>query len=138
EGKMSVIGISCGNDSLAFVVIDGKPESFTVIDCETLDLKKHVEKGSLLDTAKYSVETAIKKHKVRKAALLVTDMALMGGSTHPVKHQIEGVLMYNFFKEKIPFEEYNRKRLKKLNNLKKDDDLKSFVKNQYAEECDRG
>jgi len=63
--------------------------------------------------------------------------------THPVKHQIEGVILHSFFKEGISFIEYNRKKLgstlqRKLTGLMKNNDIKKFIKNNYILQCSKG
>jgi hypothetical protein len=35
--ECGLLGILCGNDSLSYVVVDGKPDSPKVIECETID-----------------------------------------------------------------------------------------------------
>jgi Holliday junction resolvasome RuvABC endonuclease subunit len=141
---MAVIGISCDNDNISYVVIDGTPDSPKILECETHRFKTNV-KGELLDSAKYRIETVVNTHKIKKAAVLVVDSTYGKGqntSTHPVKHQIEGVILHSFYKQGILFTEYNRKKLKstlqkKLNGFKKADDVKNFIKGNYAEECGR-
>jgi len=138
---MAVLGISCNNDNILYVVTDGTPNSPGILECETYHFETNA-KGELLDSAKYRIETVVKTHKIKKAAVLVVDTTYGKGkntSTHPVKHQIEGVILHSFYKQGILFTEYNRKKLKstlqkKLNGFKADD-VKKFIKGNYAEEC---
>ncbi|MCX5719985.1 MAG: hypothetical protein NT055_08550 [Nitrospirae bacterium] len=140
---MAVIGIFCDNNSISYIVIDGKPDSPKILECETDHLIQN-EKGKLLDSANHRIEILIKEHKITKAAILVVDTTYGKGqntATHPVKHQIEGVILHKLFKDGVFFTEYNRKKLntifrKKFNNTK--DNIKNFVQNNYQEECNRG
>lgn len=140
---MAVIGISCDNDSLSYVVLDGTINSLKILDCETYPLKQ-IEKGKLLDAAHHRIETLIKEHKISQAAVLVVDTTFGTGqntATHPIKHQIEGVILHKLFKDNILCMEYNRKKLnsllqKKLN--KPIDNIKTFIKNNYLCECSKG
>jgi Holliday junction resolvasome RuvABC endonuclease subunit len=142
---MAVIGISCDNNSISYVVVDEKTDSPKILECETYHFETNA-KGELLDSAKYRTETVVKTHKIKKAAALVVDTTYGKGqntNTHPVKHQIEGVILHSFYKQGILFTEYNRKKLKstlqkKLNGFKKTDDVKDFIKGNYAEECGKG
>jgi len=139
---VAIIGISCDNDNISYVVIDGTANSPKVLDCETYPLKQ-IEKGELLDSANHRIETLIKKHQITKAAILVVDKIIGSTKTHPVKHQIEGVIIYKFFKERIPCIEYSRN--KKLttdfkNKLNISIDLKpskidKFIEERFSELC---
>lgn len=140
---MTIIGISCDNDNISYVVIDGTANSPKILDCETYPLQQ-IEKGKLLDSANYRIATLIKEHQITEAALLVKDTTYGKGhntATHPVKHQIEGVILHKLFKEGVLFTEYNKKKLntilqKKLK--KREDEIKDFIQNNYPEECNRG
>ena len=106
---MAIIGISCDNDNISYVVIDGTANSPKVLNSETYPLNQ-IEKGKLLDSANHRIETIIKEHQIKKAVLLVIDKIIGSTKTHPVKHQIEGVIIYKFFKESIPCIEYSRNK----------------------------
>ena len=117
---MSVLGIACDNDKISYVVVNGSLNSPKILENETYRLPK-TEKGKLLDSANSRIEALLNSHKINVAVLLVIDKTYGKGhntSTHPVKHQIEGCIMYRFFKEGTPFIEYNRTS-KSLNDLKK-------------------
>ena len=139
---MAVIGISCDNDSLSYVILDGTVNSPQVLTCETYPLKQ-IEKGKLLDSANHRIETLIKEHQITKAAILVVDKIIGSTKTHPVKHQIEGVIIYKFFKESILCIEYsrNKKLTTDLNNkLNISIDLKpskidKFIEEKFSELC---
>ena len=88
---MAIIGISCDNENISYVVIDGTAKSPKILACETYPLKQ-IEKGKLLDSANHRIETLIIKHQITKAAVLVIDTTYGKGQntpTHPVKHQID-------------------------------------------------
>jgi len=141
---MAVLGISCNNDNISYVVTDGTPNSPRILESETYHFETNA-KGELLDSAKYRIETVVNTHKIKKAAVLVVDTTYGKGqntSTHPVKHQIEGVILHSFYKQGILFTEYNRKKLKStlqknMNGFKKADDVKNFIKGNYTEVCGR-
>ncbi len=147
---MAIIGISCDNDNISYVVIDGTANSPKILDCETYPLKQ-IEKGKLLDSANHRIATLIKKHQITTAALLVIDTTYGKGlntATHPIKHQIEGVILHKLFKDGVFFTEYNRKKIKTILRKKfnisrdkiKDKDfiIKDFIQKNYPEECNSG
>jgi Holliday junction resolvasome RuvABC endonuclease subunit len=137
---MAVIGISCDNNSLSYAILDGTVNSPNVLDCETYPLKQ-IEKGKLLDAAHHRIETLKNEHNISHAAILVVDTTFGTGqntATHPIKHQIEGVILHKLFKDGVFFTEYNRKKLKKFHNLKDKIKIKDFIQNNYPEECNRG
>ena len=103
---MAVIGISCDTDSISYIILDGTSEKPKLIECETHYLKQP-QKGALLDSAKHRIEAVAEKYKVKKAAFLVVDTTYGKGvntKTHPVKHQLEGVLMHSFLKKGMSLE----------------------------------
>ena len=63
---MAVIGISCDNNSISYVVVDEKTDSPKILECETYHFETNA-KGELLDSAKYRIETVVKTHKNKKA-----------------------------------------------------------------------
>lgn len=142
---MTVIGITCDNDSFSYAVIKGEPDSPEVIESETHHLKQS-EKGKLLDSANHRIDALVNSHRIKRAVFLVVDKTYGKGhntDTHPVKHQIEGCLIYKFFKENIPCIEYNRtKKLvialeKKLSESIdcKPAEIEKFIRNKFADAC---
>jgi len=135
---MPVLGISCDNDSISYVVIDGKPNSPKILECETHPLKQ-TDKGKLLDSANYRIDVVISTHSVKRVALLVIDKIIGSTKTHPVKHQIEGVIIYRLFKKLIPCVEYSRNKklttdLKEKLNISHDirpKEINKFIEEKY-------
>ena len=109
---MAVTGIFCENNSISYVVLNGTPKSPNILHSETYPLKK-IEKGDLLDTAISRIENLIASYRIKKATLLVVDKTYGKGHntlTHPVKHQIEGCIIYKFFNKGIQCVEFNRNK----------------------------
>lgn len=142
---MAVIGISCDNNSISYVVVDGKPDSPKILECETYPLRQ-IEKGKLLDATNNRIKTLISNYTIERVAILVVDKIFGKGhntDTHPVKHQIEGCIIYKFFEETIPCIEYNRnsklvselgKKLKKSVNYKPSE-IEKFIKEKFDYIC---
>jgi len=139
---MAVIGISCDNDNISYVVIDGTPDSPKILECETHRFKTNV-KGELLDSANHRIDALIRTHNIKTAVLLVIDKIIGSTKTYPVKHQIEGVIIYKLFKENIPCIEYSRNKnlttdLKKKLNISLDlkpSKIDKFIEEKYSETC---
>ena len=107
---MSVIGISCDNDKVTYVVITGSVGSPKILESETYALN-HIEKGKLLDSAVHRIANIIEKYSPEKAAVLIVDKVFKSTKTHPPKHQLEGVIIHKFYKAGINCMEYNRQKL---------------------------